>query len=449
MPISNYPQGFTNGLTVRNMPVEIANTGQVFWVNNSSIVPSQGKYGSDGGSGNTGNLGTYLQPFATIEHAIAVCVSGRGDLIMVMPHHAETISSATQFNISGNNIAVVGVALGAQKPTLTLASVIGATITISGAGCSMQGILITNSLDQITNAVTVTGADCYLDIETRDSTALIEMANLVTCNANYLQLNLKHTGFPTTGRHGVTGVTLNGVVHGKVSLDYQGLASTAVVNFITTACAGIEISGLIWNGTTPITKDVVDTITGSVWIMHVYDMVAGASIVGGNNQTPGATSATGIISVTSGVHTLPQTVSSPGTVAATITGGPILVRELSLEITTAVQAQACTVQFAATDTASSTTTTFSAASASISAMAVGSFLRLDPITLATAPVVGATGGVYLGSPGADNSNTNMQLGGVHLPAGTIGIITSASNTGAYKLHLRYEPLGSNVNVLLA
>ncbi len=48
MPISNFPSGFANGITIRGVPLLQTNPGQVFWVyNGTAILPGQ-RGGSDG-----------------------------------------------------------------------------------------------------------------------------------------------------------------------------------------------------------------------------------------------------------------------------------------------------------------------------------------------------------------------------------------------------------------
>ncbi len=60
MPYSNYPNGFSNGVTIRGVPLQQAQPGEVFFVNNSSVLAEGGIAGSDSGKG------TYQQPFQNI-----------------------------------------------------------------------------------------------------------------------------------------------------------------------------------------------------------------------------------------------------------------------------------------------------------------------------------------------------------------------------------------------
>ncbi len=119
----------------------------------------------------------------------------------------------------------------------------------------------------------------------------------------------------------------------------------------------------------------------------------------------------------------------------TVSGGRVLVRYLVGEVTTIIQAQACTVKVTHTPTAG-TAVDWSAASASISALEVGGKLGL-PAAAATALVTGNAGGIL------------THLSEWVATAGTIDITTSATNTGSIKWDLVYVPLDNGAQVVAA
>lgn len=119
----------------------------------------------------------------------------------------------------------------------------------------------------------------------------------------------------------------------------------------------------------------------------------------------------------------------------TITGGRIIVKALIGEVTTIIQAQACTVKVTHTPT-TGTAVDWSAVSASISALEVGGKLAL-PAAAATALVTGNAGGLI--APQASWIAT----------IGSIGITTSATNTGSVKWDLIYVPLDNGAQVVAA
>lgn len=57
-------------------------------------------------------------PFATIDYAIGQCTASQGDMIFVMPGHAETVTAAISVDVAG--ISIIGLGNGDNRPFLTL-----------------------------------------------------------------------------------------------------------------------------------------------------------------------------------------------------------------------------------------------------------------------------------------------------------------------------------------
>lgn len=185
MPISNYPNGFMNGLTVRGVPLTVAHPGQVYFVNGSSVLAPKGI------SGSNGNPGTYLKPFATIDYAIGRCTASRGDIIFVMPGHVETVSAAAGLALDVAGVAVVGLGVGSLRPQVNLTATTS-TVTMSAANCSFKNILFTGGIDAIVSMIVVSAADCTIEgCELRDVTGQMTDGILTTAGANRLKI-LKH-----------------------------------------------------------------------------------------------------------------------------------------------------------------------------------------------------------------------------------------------------------------
>lgn len=108
--VSQYPGGFANGITIRGVPLQILHPGKVFWVNNSSVLAPGGIGGSDG------NDGSYLRPFSTLDYAIGKCTANRGDVIVLMPGHAENLATAGAIVSDVAGVAVVGLGAGSKRP---------------------------------------------------------------------------------------------------------------------------------------------------------------------------------------------------------------------------------------------------------------------------------------------------------------------------------------------
>lgn len=148
---TNYPSGFSTGITVRGLPLSVSHPGEVFFVNNSTVIAKGGVGGSDG------NPGTYQKPFATIDYAIGRCTAGRGDVIFVMPGHAESITAAGTITMDVNGVALIGLGTGGLRPTLTYTTANTAAISWTADYCSMQNFNLVGNFLSVAAAVLNSG----------------------------------------------------------------------------------------------------------------------------------------------------------------------------------------------------------------------------------------------------------------------------------------------------
>lgn len=71
----------------------------------------------------------------------------------------------------------------------------------------------------------------------------------------------------------------------RIDVDFYGVASVGIVEFHTTACSNIKISGDFYNsGTADLSKAVKDTVTGSTWMCEGFDGVASNPFSGGSGS---------------------------------------------------------------------------------------------------------------------------------------------------------------------
>ena len=173
-----------SGVTVRDIPLQQAYPGRVFWVNSSSVIPDKGVAGSD----STGT-GVYLRPFATVDYAIGNCVASRGDIIAVMPGYTQTLTGATGIVLDVAGIALVGLGAGSKRPTITYESTdTSANIPITAANVSVINFLFVANKAALVAAFTASGTDTPTDFtiencEFRDTSSILNFAILVKSNA--------------------------------------------------------------------------------------------------------------------------------------------------------------------------------------------------------------------------------------------------------------------------
>lgn len=174
--MANYPNGFTNGVSIRGVPIVQTNPGKVFWVYNGTTGLLTGQR-----SGSDGNRGTYDSPFATLAYAVSQCVANRGDIIFIKPGHAETVSSATALPLNIAGVAIVGLGSGTSRPKFTIDTANTATIAVSADNISIQNCQIVANFLSIAAAFTLTTAkefvvdNCYI----YDTSSILNFLNII------------------------------------------------------------------------------------------------------------------------------------------------------------------------------------------------------------------------------------------------------------------------------
>lgn len=179
--ISKFPSGFKNGFSVRGMPLVQTHPGNVIWLGNSTVLPNGAASGSDG------NDGTWHRPMASLLGAQTKCQANAGDVIMVKPGHAETISSATIATLNKAGIAVIGLGSGALRPTYTFTAA-AANIPVTAKDISLQNLLFVANFADVASFFTATGTNTPTDFsiegcEFRDTSSILNALTVFTGNA--------------------------------------------------------------------------------------------------------------------------------------------------------------------------------------------------------------------------------------------------------------------------
>lgn len=144
-PITNYPNGFSSVVTILGQPILSVQSNNVWWV--------------DSNNGSDGNPGTFQRPFDTLARATAFMKAG--DTIMVAAGHTETWSDATTMAMSVANVRVIGLGVGSQRPSFTLDTVAGTTVTVSAAGVTFCNCRFIAGFAGITSFFTLTTAAAF------------------------------------------------------------------------------------------------------------------------------------------------------------------------------------------------------------------------------------------------------------------------------------------------
>ena len=76
-------------------------------------------------------------PVKTLDYAIGLCTASKGDLIVLMPGHAET-TTAIALDVAG--VKIVGQGFGANRPTLTATTASTDLLNVTAANCEIENV---------------------------------------------------------------------------------------------------------------------------------------------------------------------------------------------------------------------------------------------------------------------------------------------------------------------
>lgn len=251
MPMSNFPNGFANGVMIRGMPLLSAYPGSVFWV-------------TSGTGGSNSNDGSFKRPFATIDYAVGRCTSGAGDIIVVKPGHTETVTAAGGLDLDVAGICVIGLGTGSSRPTVNFTTAVGADMDVDAANITVVNMLFTGGIDALTGPIDVNASDFSLiNCEWRDVTG--QATDVVVADANADRLLIDghfHNGAAAAG--GASAIALTGMDNPLIqNFRIVGNFSVGAIDIRTTAAVDVDINtGYIWTKNAA-DKAIIDTITGS------------------------------------------------------------------------------------------------------------------------------------------------------------------------------------------
>ncbi len=283
MPLAGYPSllaGF--GPPFLNVSPQVT-TGKMFFV--SSVVGKANNVGDDP-----------LRPLATLTQALAKARANKGDYIILMPSHAETVTAIGGITVSTAGVTVIGMGVGAQRPTFTFSTVAGASLLVNAVDFKMYNVVGVCGVALLTQPFDIEASGCYLDVEWQDPSSALQSVSpfgiALTSAVSNVYLRARILGQTSGGTAPVQGVVIGGtavtLTTGVIDLDFYGRASTAVVNFVSQAAIDIRVIGTIYNsGVTDGSKNVVDTVTGSTWFASVNDAAAGQVWSGGSGAAAG------------------------------------------------------------------------------------------------------------------------------------------------------------------
>lgn len=128
-----------------------AHPGSIFFVHSGTGTDGAG-YGQNPDS-----------PVATIDYAVGLCTASKGDIVYVLPGHAETLVAAAGVDADVAGIAIIGLGWGTNKPVITMGTATTATFKISAANVVVRNLRFVNNIDSLVKFIDV--SEDYATIE--------------------------------------------------------------------------------------------------------------------------------------------------------------------------------------------------------------------------------------------------------------------------------------------
>jgi len=95
-------------------------------------------------------------PVATVDYAIGLCTASRGDVIVVLPGHAET-TTAIALDVAG--VSIIGLGTGRLKPALTATTASTDLLNVTAANCSIVNIRFVGAASGVTALLDIAADD--------------------------------------------------------------------------------------------------------------------------------------------------------------------------------------------------------------------------------------------------------------------------------------------------
>ncbi len=203
-------------------------------------------------------------PLATIDYAIGLCTASKGDVIYVMPGHAENLTAADSIDCDVAGVTIVGLGNGNLLPTLSTTAAAG-SITVDAANVTIKNLrLVANFATGTTSGVTIAAAGdgCTLDgLQFRDTSATSEFLVHVSVATTVTDLLIQNCSFVTAA-----GSLTNSILFAGTSTDvvirknvFFVDSSDSVIDHLAGACTNILLdSNYIVNQDTGAAGYVID-----------------------------------------------------------------------------------------------------------------------------------------------------------------------------------------------
>ena len=221
----------------------INHPGDIWWVDSGSGTDAAG-YGQNPDA-----------PVATVDYAVGLATASQGDVIYVMPGHAETYTATNGFDVDKAGIKVIGLGWGANRPTFTFTDT-DAQVNIGAASVTLENLRFVAGISAVVAAVQVeaqtdfTMRNCEFDYSGTTGHDFVIMLELETPSPRATIEGCRFFTQPATVG-AASAIQLTGGASNHVHIKnnvFMGDWSTTCVNVPTALCEGLMfLDNIVYN----------------------------------------------------------------------------------------------------------------------------------------------------------------------------------------------------------
>lgn len=251
---------------------ETLTTGSIFFVDSAT------------GTNSVGGGRNPDAPLATLDYAIGLCTASKGDMIYVMPGHAETITAADGFDADVAGIRIIGMGWGDLRPTFTFTQT-ASDVAIGANNVWIENLRFVAGVSAVVRGVNVEGKtgvvfkNCEWYWGGTTGYDFVDSLILAAGSSRCIIDNCRFLAEPGVAG-AATAVKLSGASHNVriTNSEFMGDYSTACVNGITTLSQGLMfLSNTVHN--TDASEPYLEVLTGTTGVIaDTRGLASGATI---------------------------------------------------------------------------------------------------------------------------------------------------------------------------
>lgn len=224
-------------------------------------------------------------PLATVDYAIGLCSANNGDVIYVLPGHAESFAAADGFDADVAGVKIVGLGWGAQRPTFTFTNTAG-TVAVGAASVWLENLRFVAGVSAVVVGVNVEAAGTDVRVVNCEwywgGTTGRDFVQSLNLNAGAHRAIVERCRFlaePAVAGAS-TAIQLVGAVHNVIvrACEFMGDYSLACMSAITTLSQGLMfLDNFVHN--TDAAEPYLEVITGTTGVIsNTRGLASGATV---------------------------------------------------------------------------------------------------------------------------------------------------------------------------